>query len=55
MITLLILLDLPTWQSGDPSYAATYVISTVIALLILGICLAASLRKGTQTVRNRNS
>ncbi|MCL4518091.1 MAG: hypothetical protein M1587_02715 [Thaumarchaeota archaeon] len=38
------LLSLPTWQPGNPSYAATYLAAVMLAFIILGLSLAASLR-----------
>ncbi len=44
-------LDLPTWQPGNPWYDVVYIVSALLALIVLVVALAASLRRGTETVR----
>ncbi|MCL5067466.1 MAG: hypothetical protein M1368_03830 [Thaumarchaeota archaeon] len=38
------LFDLPTYNPGDPSYSITYAVALILAVLVLGLSLAAALR-----------
>ncbi|MCL5068381.1 MAG: hypothetical protein M1368_08540 [Thaumarchaeota archaeon] len=38
-----VLLGLPTWNPGDPSYALTYVVAVTFSLFVIGLAAALAL------------
>ena len=48
-------IEIPVWQQGDPWYLVTYLVALGIVIVILGISLGASLRRGNGTFRKRKN